>query len=51
MGGDNRKSDLSTTGDDSFKELEEENKQLQGLIEYNDYELVKKKKGEEFGYD
>jgi hypothetical protein len=51
MSGGNRKSDPSTTEDDSFKELEEENKRLQGLIEYKDYELVKKKKEEEFGYD
>jgi hypothetical protein len=51
MSGGNRKSDPSTTEDDTVKELEEENKRLQGLIEYKDYELVKKKKEEEFGYD
>jgi hypothetical protein len=35
----------------AIKELEDENKRLQSLMEYKDYELSKKKKQEEFGYD
>lgn len=48
-GGNNEESEESS--DNAIKELEEENKRLQGLIEYKDYELKKKKKEEEFGYD
>lgn len=50
MSGGKRDSD-STSENDAIKELEEENKRLQTLIEYKDYELNKRKKEEEFGYD
>ena len=50
-GGGRKESDSSTTEDDYTLELEEENKRLQNLIEYKDYELKKKRKDEDFGYD
>lgn len=48
MSGGRKSSDSS---DEALKELEEENERLRNLIEYKDYELGKKKKEEEFGYD
>lgn len=43
--------DSESSSDNAIKELEEENKRLQALIEYKDFELNKKKKGDDFGYD
>lgn len=51
MSGDRKESDSSTIEDDTIKELEEENKRLKSLIEYKDYELGKKKKEEEYGFE
>jgi hypothetical protein len=48
MSGGRKSSDSS---DAALKELEEENERLRNLLEYKDYELGKKKKEEEFGYD
>lgn len=51
MSGGPRKQSDSSTEDDYINELEEENKRLKSLMEYKDYELQKKKKEEEFGFD
>lgn len=40
----------SSDSDDALRELEEENKRLQSLLEYKDYEL-NNKKDTDFGYD
>ena len=51
MSGGPRKDSDSSTEDDYINELEEENKRLKSQMEYKDYELQKKKKEEEFGFD
>ena len=43
MSGGNHKPSDSSSEDDYAKDLEEENKRLQSLIEYKDYELTKRK--------